>query len=151
MNNVILMGRLTADPELRQTPQGTPVATFTVAVDRQYAQDGSADFIRCIAWRKTGEFTKKYFHKGKMIALDGSLQIREYEDRQGQKRQAAEVVVDSVYFCGDKATSPDTGYQPMPSYNEVQKPAQVSMTEQGFQGFVDVDDDEANEDDLPFR
>lgn len=135
MNTVVLMGRLTADPELRQTTQGTPVAMFTVAVDR-HSNDGSADFIRCIAWKKTAEFVKQYFYKGKMIALNGRLQIRQYEDKSHNKREAAEVVAYNVEFCGDKKQS--EGYQQMPNYNEPQ-------------GFVDIEEGEdGEEDDLPF-
>lgn len=149
MNHITLMGRLTADPEMRMTQSGFNVTGFTVAVDRPGKNKGT-DFIRCTAWKERAEFIKKYFFKGRMIAVEGRLQSRSYEDKNGHKQTLWEVVVCNAYFCGDKATNPDTGYQPMPSYNEVQKPAQVSMTEQGFQGFVDVDDDEANEDDLPF-
>lgn len=167
MNRVILMGRLTADPELRQTPQGTAVAQFTIAVDRRYSNNGSADFIRCIAWQKTAEHIKRYYHKGKMIMLEGRLQIRNYEDKNGQKRTAAEVIVDNTEFCGDRQTSPDAGYQP--SYNDTQggypyngssknystRPKQEKINFNGLNdqfssGFEEVDDDEASEDDLPF-
>ncbi|MBO5990939.1 MAG: single-stranded DNA-binding protein [Lentisphaeria bacterium] len=105
MNRVILMGRLTADPELRQTPSGISVATFTVAVDRRYqakGQERESDFIPCVAWRQTGEFISQYFQKGRMIAVEGNLQTRKYEDKNGNKRTAYEVIVDQAYFADSK-------------------------------------------------
>lgn len=105
LNRIILMGRLTADPELRQTAGGTSVATFCLAVERNYqGQNGQrqADFINCVAWRQTGEFVSRYFSKGRMIAVEGSLQSRKYEDKTGAKRVAFEVVVDQALFAGDK-------------------------------------------------
>ena len=105
LNRIILMGRLTADPELRQTAGGTSVATFCLAVERNYqGQNGQrqADFINCVAWRQTGEFISRYFSKGRMIAVEGSLQSRRYEDKTGAKRTAFEVVVDQAFFAGDK-------------------------------------------------
>ena len=112
LNRVILMGRLTADPELRQTGSGISVATFRVAVDRNYQAKGSAerqaDFIPCVAWRQTAEFISKFFSKGRMIVVAGRLQIRNWEDRDGNKRRSAEVVADSVYF-GDSKRDGDSG------------------------------------------
>lgn len=105
LNSVTLMGRLTAEPELRTTQNGTAVTSFTLAVDRDYQSGGSerqTDFVSCVAWRKTGEFVSKHFTKGQMMALHGSLQSRKWEDRDGNKRVAWEVVADSVHFCGDK-------------------------------------------------
>lgn len=105
LNKVILMGRLVAAPELKQTPNGTSVATFRVAVERNYAgqdKQRQADFISCVAWRQTGEFISRYFAKGGMIALEGSLQSRQYEDKTGQKRTAYEVIAERAYFCGNK-------------------------------------------------
>lgn len=105
MNRVIIMGRLTADPELKTTASGVSVAAFRVAVDRDYQPKGGerqADFIPCVAWRQTAEFVSRYFQKGRMIALEGSLQSRNYEDKQGQKRTAYEVIADHVWFCGEK-------------------------------------------------
>ena len=117
LNHIVLMGRLTRDPELRRTNSGTAVATFTVAVDRDFASgttgEKETDFIDCVAWRNTAEFVSKYFTKGRMAVVSGKLQIRQYNDKDGNKRKAAEVVADSVYF-GDSnkdASAPnrDTG------------------------------------------
>ncbi len=99
------MGRLTRDPELRQTQSGTPVCSFTLAVDRRVSKDQErkADFIDCTAWRQTAEFVHSYFAKGQQMALEGRLQLREWTDKQGNKRRSAEVVADNVYFAGGKA------------------------------------------------
>ena len=106
LNRIILMGRLVADPELRQTPNGVSVASFRIAVDRNYQSketgERQADFISCVAWRQTGEFISRYFQKGRMIALEGSLQTRNYEDKTGAKRTAYEVIVDQAYFADSK-------------------------------------------------
>ena len=96
------MGRLTRDPQLRQTDSGTPVCSFTLAVDRRGA-DRKTDFIDCVAWRQTAEFVGKYFAKGQMIGAEGRLQLRDWTDSDGHKRRNAEVVVDGVYFTGSKA------------------------------------------------
>ena len=107
MNKVMLMGRLTATPELKQTQSGNSVVSFCMAVDRRFqGQDGKreADFINCVAWRKTAEFVAKYFGKGRMIAVTGSIQTRRYTDRDGKDRTATEIIADEVYFCGDKQT-----------------------------------------------
>ena len=103
MNRVILMGRLTADPELRTTPQGTSVTRFTIAVDRRFAQEGQqqADFISCVAWRQTAEFICRHFHKGKMIAVEGQIQSRSWDDEHGKRQYATEVNVENAYFTGD--------------------------------------------------
>ena len=120
LNKIILMGRLTRDPELRSTPQGTPVATFTLAVDRDFkAQNGQkeTDFIDIVAWRSTAEFVSKYFTKGRMAVVEGRLQIREYTDKDGNKRRIAEVVADNVYFGDSKTQSGGTapaGFQQLP-------------------------------------
>lgn len=105
MNKAILMGRLTKDPELRTTPNGTAVCTFTVAVDRR-GKEKQTDFLNCVAWRQTAEFISKYFAKGRMILVVGSIQARDYTDKQGNKRTATEIVVDEVSFTGDKAEKP---------------------------------------------
>ena len=102
MNKVILLGRLTKDPQLRRTNSGKAVTSFTVAVNRQ-KKDDPADFIDCVAWENTAEFVSKYFGKGQMIAVSGRLQIRDYTDKDNQKHRVYEVVVDNVYFGGDKA------------------------------------------------
>ena len=105
MNKAILMGRLTRDPELRYTQSNVPVATFTVAVDRRFKnQSGEreADFINCVAWRQQAEFVSKWFTKGRMIAVVGSIQTRKYTDKDGNNRTATEVVADELSFCGDR-------------------------------------------------
>lgn len=105
LNVVALMGRLTKDPEMRKTPQGVSVATFTVAVDRSFVKQGEdrqADFIDIVCWRNTAEFVCKYFQKGSMIALNGSIQTRTYQDKNGNNRKAFEIVADNVHFAGDK-------------------------------------------------
>ena len=102
------MGRLTADPELRTTASNLSVTSFTVAVDRGYARPGEekqTDFIPVTAWRQTADFVTKYFHKGSMIAVQGALQTRNYEDKNGNKRTAFEIVASNVSFCGSKAES----------------------------------------------
>ena len=104
LNKVILLGRLTADPELRSTQNGTSVTQFTLAVDRNYQKQGEerqADFINCVAWKQTAKFIAKYFSKGRMIAVEGSLQTRNYEDKQGNKRTATEVIVSNASFTGE--------------------------------------------------
>lgn len=107
LNSVIIMGRLTADPELRTTTSGLSVTSFTVAVDRNYksGEERETDFINCVAWRGTADFVTGYFKKGQMIAVQGSLQTRNYEDKNGNKRTAYDVVADNVSFCGSKSES----------------------------------------------
>ena len=106
LNHITVMGRLTRDPELRRTGSGIAVASFTVAVDRDFApKDGSereTDFIDCVAWRQTGEFVSKYFTKGRMAVVSGRLQIRNWTDKEGNKRRSAEIVADNVYFGDSK-------------------------------------------------
>ena len=107
LNTITIMGRLVRDVELRRTGSGTAVASFTVAVDRDFAQDGKkdTDFIDCVAWRQTGEFVSKYFRKGSMIVVKGRLQIRNWNDKDGNKRKTAEVVADNCYFGSTKNDS----------------------------------------------
>ena len=108
LNNAVIMGRLVADPELRTTGSGISVTSFTVAVDRRFnrqGEDRQADFIDIIAWRQTAEFVCKYFRKGSMIAIQGYIQTRMYEDKNGNKRKAVEIVADNVSFCGSKNES----------------------------------------------
>ena len=106
LNHITIMGRLTRDPELRRTGNGTAVASFCLAVDRDFApKDGGereTDFIDCVAWRQTGEFVSKYFTKGRMAVVSGRLQIRSWTDKDGNKRRTAEVVADNVYFGDSK-------------------------------------------------
>ncbi len=104
LNNVTLMGRLTAAPELKTTTSGVNVTAFTIAVDRRYQQNGQrqADFINCVAWRNTAEFITRYFNKGDMIAVTGEIQTRKYQDKDGNNRTAFEVVINQASFCGGK-------------------------------------------------
>lgn len=116
LNCAVIMGRLTADPELRTTPNGISVTSFSVAVDRSYQRAGEerqTDFINVVAWRNTAEFVSRYFRKGSMIAVQGSIQTRNYEDRNGNKRTAFEIVADNVSFCGSKSESGTTGGAPV--------------------------------------
>ena len=151
MNFVVLLGRLTADPELRRTPSGVSVTTFTVAVNRSYVKQGGerqTDFIDVVAWRSTAEFVSKYFRKGQMIAVQGSIQTRTYEDKQGNKRKAVEVQADKVFFADSKGSS--QGVQQKGSYSAPDYAAPAAMPSSFSQGSADdfavVDDNE----DLPF-
>ena len=115
LNRIIVMGRMTRDPELRRTNSGTAVASFTVAVD--------TDFIDVVAWRNTAEFVSKYFSKGRMAVVEGRLQLRDWTDKEGNKRRSAEIVADSVYFGDSKRDGGDNpGYAPAPSggFNEIE-------------------------------
>lgn len=96
MNKIILIGRLTADPELRYTPSGAPVANFTLAVDRKFSKNDETDFIPVVAWRRLAEICNEFLHKGKLVAVEGRLQTRSYEDKEGQRRKAFEVVADEM-------------------------------------------------------
>ena len=105
MNKILLIGRLTKDPELRYTQSGTAVASFTLAVNRSFTnQNGEreADFINCVAWQKAAEFVSQYFKKGQQMALEGRLQVRSYDDNNGQRRWVTEVIVEQVEFAGSK-------------------------------------------------
>ena len=114
LNHIVIMGRLTRDPELRRTGSGIAVASFTVAVDRDFGgRDGGekeTDFIDCVAWRQTGEFVSKYFTKGRMIVVSGRLQIRSWTDKDGNKRRTAEVVADNCYFGDSKRDDQGSSY-----------------------------------------
>ena len=124
LNKIILMGRLTLVPELRRTQSGTAVASFTLAVDRDYKpQDGEreTDFIDIVAWRGTGEFVSKYFTKGRMAVVEGRLQVRDWTDKDGNKRRTAEIVADSVYFGDSKRDGGDTAQsEPQSGFSEVE-------------------------------
>ena len=113
LNHIVLMGRLTRDPELRHTGNGTAVASFTLAVDRDFqskdAQEKAVDFIDIVAWRNTAEFVSKYFTKGRMAVVSGRLQIRSWTDKEGNKRRSAEVVADNVYFGDSRREAPVSG------------------------------------------
>ena len=113
LNRIVLMGRLTRDPELRHTQTGTPVASFSLAVDRDFRDkatgDRATDFIDIVAWRQTAEFVSRYFAKGRMAVVEGRLQIRDLTDREGNKRRSAEVIADNVYFADSKRDSDASG------------------------------------------
>ena len=163
LNHIVLMGRLTRDPELRRTGSGIAVASFTLAVDRDFApKDGGereTDFIDCVAWRQTGEFVSKYFTKGRMAVVSGRLQIRGWTDKDGNKRRSAEIVADNVYF-GDSRRDSEGGSSsysgssyggnsgnnssntPAPSYGGYSAPASTPASD-----FAMLEDDDAQ---LPF-
>ncbi len=144
INNVVLMGRLVATPELRNTQNGIAVTSFTLAVERSFVRAGEqrqADFIDCVAWRNTAEFIARYFQKGSMIAVAGSIQTRTYDDKNGNKRKATEIVVDQASFCGSKAETGTGGYS-APSA----APAAPSFATGSEGDFEEI----AGDDDLPF-
>ena len=166
LNHLVIMGRLTRDPELRRTGSGVAVASFRVAVDRDFApKDGGerkADFIDCVAWRQTGEFISKYFTTGRMIVVDGRLEMRDWTDKDGNKRTSAEIVVANAYF-GDSKRDSEGGSSsyggnayggnsyggssysapaPAPSYGGYSAPASAPASD-----FAMLEDDDAQ---LPF-
>lgn len=141
MNKVILVGRLTRDPELRTTQSGVSVCSFTVACDRRYQKQGEerqADFINCIAWRQQADFICKFFTKGMRIALDGSIQTRSWDDNDGNKKYATEVVVDHAEFAQSKNEGAG-------SYSAPSQAAPFSAPSADIDGFMPVE-----EEDLPF-
>lgn len=168
LNRVILMGRLTADPELRKTASDLSVTSFTLAVDRNYGKgaDRQTDFINCVAWRQTAEFISRYFSKGRLMAVEGSLQVRNYVDKNENKRQAVEVLVDQAFFADSKNSAPsssavdDFGPPPPPSrsYGSSVAPAATSFQQNapaasfGYSSGSAEDFEEVSEDeeDLPF-
>lgn len=137
LNHIAIMGRLTKDPELRYTQAGKAVASFTLAVDRDFGE--GVDFIDCVAWEKTGEFVNKYFAKGKQAIVAGRLQIREWTDKDGNKRRNAEVIAANVYFGDSKKSEQAQDNAPKRDINELSR----------FEGtrFVNMDDEDG---DLPF-
>ena len=146
INNVVLMGRLVATPELRNTQTGVAVTSFTIAVERAFARAGEqrqADFIDCVAWRNTAEFIARYFQKGAMIAVTGSIQTRTYDDKSGNKRKATEILVDQASFCGSKAET-GTGSYTAPA--AAAAPATPSFATGSDGDFEEIPGD----DDLPF-
>ena len=148
LNHIVIMGRMTRDPEVRYTQSQLPVASFTLAVDRDFGgRDGGerqTDFINCVAWRSTADFVSKYFHKGSMAVVSGRLQIRQYQDREGNNRTAAEVVADNIYFGESKRDSSNSGtysqpaYQ-QPSYSYDNAPKSSAPTGGGFEELDDGD------------
>ena len=124
LNKIFIMGRLTHDPELRRTQNGTAVTSFTLAVDRDFKNaDGTkdTDFIDVVAWRNTAEFVSKYFAKGRMAVVEGRLQLRDWTDKDGNKRRTAEIVADSVYFGDSKRDGGDTAQsEPQGGFSEIE-------------------------------
>ena len=153
LNRIIIMGRLTRDPELRRTQTGTPVASFTLAVDRDFKDkstgERSTDFIDVVAWRQTGEFVSRFFTKGRMAVVEGRLQMRDWTDKEGNKRRSAEVVAENVYF-GDSRRDGDNGGYAASGYGSA--PADYSASSgysapaEGNQ-FAELSDDDGE---LPF-
>ncbi len=127
LNHIVLMGRLTRDPEMRRTGSGIAVTNFAVAVDRDFSNSDSGeketDFIECVAWRQTGEFVSKYMKKGSMVAVSGRLQIRGWTDKDGNKRKTAEVVADNVYFGESKRQAEGAAASGAQAYGAYQSPA----------------------------
>lgn len=143
LNIAVIMGRLTAEPELKTTQSGVSVCSFTVAVDRNYENNGQqeTDFIRCVAWRQTAEFISRYFHKGSMIAIQGSIQRRQYTDKDGNKRTVHEILVNNASFCGSKIES-GTG-----TFSDNQQQASASFSNADAGEFTEMS---MSDDDLPF-
>lgn len=152
LNACILMGRLTADPELRTTQSGKSVASFSMAVERDFQQDGErkADFIDVVAWRGTAEFICKYFRKGRMIAIQGRIQTRTYTDKDENKRKAVEVVADKVSFTGEKTAAQEPsrieGYEPAGKTRSPVSAPDVRYESGNLGDFTELSSD----DDLPF-
>ena len=139
LNNVHLCGRLTANPELKTTPSGVSVTTFTLAVDRDYSSNGEkTDFINVVAWRGNAEFVAKYFTKGRMMIVSGSLQVRNYTAKDGSKRNSTEVVAERCYFAGDKRTDQNTA----PNLAPNTAPSNLDVTNDDYEDYAG--------DDLPF-
>ena len=158
LNVAIIMGRLTADPELKSTGEGISVCSFTVAVDRRFKgrnEERQADFIRCVAWRERADFLSRYFRKGNMVAVTGSIQVRSYEDKNGNRREAVEIVAEQINFTGEKAGSGNAGgYRddvPLPPPPPERRAQQSSAPAPAYSTASAADFDEiAGDDDLPF-
>lgn len=151
LNVVAIMGRLVADPELRTTTQGHSVCSFRIACDRSYVQQGQqrqADFIDIVAWRQQADFVSKYFQKGSMIAVEGSLQTRQYQDKQGSKRTAVEVVANNISFAGAKRQDGQNApsYEQQTASHVEQAKAQTGFAQGSADDFAVINDG----DDLPF-
>lgn len=155
LNRVILMGRITQDLDLKQTPSGVSVLQFNVAVDRNYAKQGEerqTDFITCVAWRQQAEFIKRYFGKGRMIALEGNLRTRNYEDKNGSKHYVTEVYVDSVSFTGEAKQQGSGNYSNYSNNNSYSQPQQSYQNPAENTNISDYGDFEfvSTNDDVPF-
>ena len=149
LNKIILMGRLTRDPELRRTGSGTAVTSFSLAVDRDFkSQSGEkeTDFIDIVAWRNTAEFVSKYFTKGRMAVVEGRLQIRDWTDRDGGKRRSAEVIADNVYF-GDSKREGGSDYSPAPAYGTPAPSRGYAAPAGGQSDFAEIGEEDGE---LPF-
>ena len=151
LNVVAIMGRLVADPELRTTPAGYSVCSFRIACDRSYVQQGQqrqADFIDIVAWRQQADFVSKYFRKGSLIAVEGSLQTRQYQDKQGSKRTAVEVVANNISFAGAKRQDSQSApsYEQQTASHVEQAKAQTGFAQGSADDFAVINDN----DDLPF-
>lgn len=147
INTVALMGRLTYEPELKSTPSGVSVIRFQIACDRKYqaqGQERQADFIDCVAWRQTAEFISRYFHKGSMIAVEGTIQTSNYTDKDGNKRKQIEVLANNVSFCGGKSENGSQGTQGAQNEQYTQGGMDINPDTSDFEEIVDDDDD------LPF-
>lgn len=156
MNIAILMGRLTAEPKLRRTQSGKDVLSFCLAVDRGYGEKKETDFINCVAWEHTARFISQYFRKGSLIAVNGGIRTRKYEDKYGNSRIATEVVVDHAFFTGEKSDRvtadvdrDDFAPAPMPTYNVTSYAAQPAPqpAQSSFSDFAEL---QGGDDDLPF-
>lgn len=152
LNHITIMGRLTRDPELRYTQSQTPVASFALAVDRDFgSRDGGekqTDFIDCVAWRQTAEFVSKYFTKGSMAVVSGRLQIRDWTDRDGGKRRSAEVVVDNMYFGESRRRDGDSGDSRSSSYSSYGNSGSAGKSSApAASAFAELDDGDGE---LPF-
>lgn len=145
LNHAIIMGRMTRDPELRRTDSGIPVTSFSIACDRDFSNketgERETDFIDCVAWRSTAEFVSKYFAKGVMIVVSGRIQMRNYTDKEGNKRRVTEIVADNVYFGEGKKDRDNQSAAPAPNYgaqspaSNYGAPAQTGYQQQGFGGY----------------
>lgn len=146
LNTAILMGRLTADPELRYTTSNIPVTSFTLAVDRAYksGEEKQTDFINIVAWRQRAEFVSKWFKKGQLVAVEGSIQTRRYTDKDGNNRTAFEIVANNVHFAEKRDASSAVNDGAAPSYNAA--PAAPSFSNTGADDFSELPGD----DELPF-
>ncbi len=154
LNRIIIMGRLTRDPELRHTQTGTPVASFTLAVDRDFKDrntgEKGTDFIDVVAWRQTAEFVSRYFTKGRMAVAEGRLQIRDWTDKEGGKRRSAEIVADNIYFGDSKRDAENGGGYSGGYSNSAPAPAAPNSgysPAPGGDQFADLSDDDGE---LPF-
>ena len=147
LNKVFIMGRLTRDPELRRTQTGTPVASFSLAVDRDFKDkatgERTTDFIDVVSWRNTAEFVSRYFTKGRMAVVEGRLQMRDWTDKDGNKRRSAEVVADNIYFTESKKSREAAGFQ-APARNDYDSGYTAPVTGSDFS---ELDEDDG---DLPF-